>query len=71
MTLTEILPSLNQLNHREKLEAVQSLFYEFALEFSLLDNNISYPYYSVYDSFEAGDALIKLLEQENGKLETV
>lgn len=71
MTLTEILPSLKQLNHREKLEAVQFLVNELAIEESLLDNNKSYPNYSVYDSFEAGDALIKLLEQENGKLETV
>ncbi len=71
MTLTEMLPNLKQLNHREKLKAVQFLVNEIAIEESLLDNNKDYPIYSVYDSFEAGDALMKLLEQENAKLETV
>ena len=71
MTLTEILPSLKQLNHKEKLKAVQFLVNEIAIEEALLDSNKEYPIYSVYDSFEAGDALMKLLEQENAKLETV
>ena len=71
MTLTEILPSLKQLNHTEKLRAVQFLVNEMAIEEALLDSNKEYPIYSVYDSFETGDALMKLLEQENAKLETV
>ena len=71
MTLTEILPSLKQLNHKEKLRAVQFLVNEIAIEEALLDSNKEYPIYSVYDSFEVGDALMKLLEQENAKLETV
>ncbi len=71
MTLTEILPSLKQLNHREKLRAVQFLVNEIAIEESLLDNTKEYPIYSIYDSFEAGDALMQLLEKENAKLEKV
>lgn len=71
MTLTEILPSLKQLNHREKLKAAQFLVNEIAIEEDLLDSGKEYPIYSVFDSFEAGDALMKLLEQENAKLETV
>jgi hypothetical protein len=71
MTLTEILPSLKQLNHQEKLKAVQFLVNEMAIEESLLDSQKEYPIYSVYDSFEAGDALMRLLEKENGKLEKV
>ncbi len=71
MTLTEILPSLKQLNHREKLKAVQFLVNEITIEEDLLDSNKVYPIYSVHDSFDAGDALMKLLEQENAKLETV
>ncbi len=71
MTLTEILPSLKQLNHREKLRAVQFLVNEIAIEESLLDNTKEYPIYSVYDSFGTGDALMQLLEKENAKLEKV
>lgn len=71
MTLTEILPSLKQLNRQEKLKAVQFLVNEMAIEESLLDSQKEYPVYSVYDSFEAGDALMRLLEKENGKLEKV
>lgn len=53
-----------------KLKAVQFLVNEIAIDEDLLDSNKVYPIYSVYDSFEAGDALMKLLEQENAKLET-
>ena len=71
MTLTEILPSLRQLNQKEKLKAVQFLVNEMAVEESMLDQNQSYPIYSAFESFEAGDALFKLLEQENAKREKV
>lgn len=72
MTLTEILPSLRQLNNKEKLKAVQFLVNEIAVEEdSLIERGKEYPIYSVYDSFEAGDALMKLLEEENAKLEKV
>ncbi len=72
MTLTEILPSLRQLNHKEKLKAVQFLVNEIAVEEdSLIEGGKEYPIYSVYDSFEAGDALMKLLEEENAKLKKV
>jgi hypothetical protein len=71
MTLVEMLPNLKQLNHQEKLKAVQFLVNEMAIEESILDSQKVYPVYSVYDSFEAGDALMKLLEKENAKLEKV
>jgi hypothetical protein len=72
MTLTEILPSLKKLNHKEKLKAVQFLVNEIAVEEEiLLESGKEYPIHSVYDSYEAGDALLKLLEQENAKLEKV
>lgn len=71
MTLTELLPSLKQLNHKDKLQAVQFLVNEIAVEEALLDRNKIYSSYSVYDSFEAGDALLKLLEEENAKREKV
>ncbi len=72
MTLTEILPSLRQLTNKEKLKAVQFLVNEIAVEEDvLLESGNEYPIHSVYDSFEAGDALMQLLEQENAKLEKV
>ncbi len=72
MTLTEILPSLRQLNNKEKLKAVQFLMNEIAVEENiLLESGDKYPIHSVYDSFEAGDVLMQLLEEENAKLEKV
>ena len=37
----------------------------------LLESNTKYAIHSVYDSFEAGDAMMKLLEEENAKLEKI
>ena len=71
MTLTEILPSLRKLNRQEKLRAVQFLVDEIASEENLLQSDTKYASHSVYGSFEAGDALMKLLEEENAKLEKV
>ena len=72
ITLTEILPSLRELNHKEKLKAVQFLVNEIASEEeNLLESNTKYAIHSVYNSFEAGDAMMKLLEEENAKLEKI
>ncbi len=72
ITLTEILPSLRELNYQEKLKAVQFLVNEIASEEeNLLESNTKYAIHSVYNSFEAGDAMMKLLEAENAKLEKI
>jgi hypothetical protein len=38
---------------------------------NLLKSNTKYAVHSVYNSFEAGDAMMKLLEEENAKLEKI
>ena len=40
-------------------------------EEKLFENGTKYAVHSVYDSFEAGDAMMKLLEDENTKLEKI
>ncbi len=65
MTLTEILPSLRQLNHKEKLKAVQFLVNEIAVEEdAVFENNGNYSIWSPFDSGEAAAKLMEMLEQE-------
>ena len=40
-------------------------------ETDLLKGNAKYKIHSVYNSFEAGDAMMKLLAEENAKLEKI
>lgn len=65
MTLTEILPSLKQLNHKEKLKAVQFLVNEIAVEEdAVLEHGGRYSIWSPFDSSEAAEKLLELLERE-------
>lgn len=71
MTLIEILPSLKQLDHREKLKAVQFLVNEIAREEEVLfSENQVYEIWSPYDSFEASETLQQMLIEENENVRT-
>ena len=65
MTLAEILPSLRQLNNKEKLKAVQFLVTEIAIaEDAVFENGGRYSIWSPFESSEASAKLMELLEQE-------
>lgn len=65
MTLTEVLPNIRQLSRTEKLRIVHILIDEIAAEeTSLLESGRTYEVWSPYDSFDAADKLLKMLEEE-------
>jgi len=65
MTLTEVLPDLKQLIHADKVRAIQFLANEIAREEGVwFEKNQEHEFFSLYDSFEASQALQKLLEEE-------
>ncbi len=64
MTVTEILPSLRQLNRYEKMRVVQILIDEIAEEEILFGQNQKHEFWSLYNSFEAARTLQKMLEDE-------
>lgn len=65
MTITEILPILKALNHKDKIRAIQFLANEIAKE-----EKVSFDYgeadhiWSLHNSFEASLALQKLLDEQ-------
>lgn len=65
MTLTEVLPDLKRLNHADKVRALQFLANEIAKEEGVwFEKNQQHEFFSLHDSFEAAEALTKLLEEE-------
>jgi hypothetical protein len=65
MTLTEIIPTIKNLNRSEKIHLLQIIVYELAQEEkNLIKSNEKYPIYSPLNAFEAGDTLLKLLEED-------
>lgn len=68
MSLNELLPTLKELNHTEKLLAVQFLVNELAKEENVwFGENQEHEFSSQYESFGASQALLKLLEEEKAK----
>lgn len=64
MTVTELLPTLKALNHREKIRAIQFLANEVAKEENVLfAENQEHEFISQTDSFEASRILQKLLDE--------
>jgi hypothetical protein len=66
MMLTEMLPSLQQLSHQEKIRAIQFLATELAKEeqnINLLENGKTYEVWSPYDAFSAEKVLTDMLQQ--------
>ena len=63
MTVTEILPTLKALNHKEKIRVIQFLANEVAKEENILfTENRDHEFISQTDSFEASQVLQKLID---------
>lgn len=66
MTITEVLPKLKALNHKDKIRAIQFLANEVAKEEdSIFVDNQEHEFVSQTDSFEASHRLQKLLDEHN------
>ena len=64
MTITEVLPTLKALNHKDKIRAIQFLANEVAKEEdSVFFENQEHEFISQTDSFEASRVLQKLLDE--------
>ena len=64
MTVTELLPTLRALNHKEKIRAIQFLANEVAKEENdLFTENQEHEFISQTDSFEASQVLQKLIDE--------
>jgi hypothetical protein len=64
MTITEALPTLKALNHKDKIRAIQFLANEIAKEEdSAFFDNQEHEFISQTDSFEASQVLQKLLDE--------
>jgi hypothetical protein len=62
MSIAELLPALRELSRVEKLRVMQFLVRELAREEGApLEPDAEYPVWSPYDSFEAADALLHVL----------
>lgn len=65
MTVSEIMPTLRDLDRADKLRVVQFLVTELAQEESaLLTEGMSYPLWSQYDAYEAAETLQTVLETD-------
>ena len=67
--LTEIVPTLRNLNRAEKLYVMQLLVSELAQEEepAFFKPGAEYPIWSPYDAFEAADIMMKALAAEETK----
>lgn len=66
MSLSELLPSVQDLPRRDKLQLMQWLATQLATEeeVPLLSPDVEYPVWSPYDSHEAAATLAAFLEAE-------
>ncbi len=65
MTITELLPTLKNLNRADKLKVMQFLITELANEEELtLHSNATYSVWSPFNSHQAAHELAQLLESE-------
>jgi hypothetical protein len=64
MSLTELLPVLQELTRADKLRVLQFLVLELAKEEgALLIPEASYPIWSPYEAFDAAAVLLEVLER--------
>ena len=66
MTLSQLLPSVQELPHADKLQLMQWLATQLANEegVALLSSEETYPIWSPHDSYEAAAVLSNFLETE-------
>lgn len=69
MTLTELIPSIQNLNRSEKIKLLQIIVNELAQEEQNqnLIHQENYPIYSPLNAFEAADTLLQVLEEKAKK----
>jgi hypothetical protein len=67
MSFIELVPAVKELERVDKFRLMQFLVLELAREegMPLLTADAEYPIYTPLNAFEAGDALLNLLEQHN------
>ncbi|MBM4464820.1 MAG: hypothetical protein FJ014_04510 [Chloroflexi bacterium] len=64
MSVTELVPLLQELDRTDKLRVLLLLVYELAQEEgALLQPGMAYPVWSPYDAFEAASALLNVLKE--------
>ncbi len=63
MSLAEVLPNLKTLNRSEKLRVVKILIDEITQEESFFESGAEYEIWSPYDSYEAAEKLMQMLEE--------
>ena len=69
MTVTELLPTLRALNHKEKIRAIQFLANEVAKEEEVFfEEGKSYQVWSPFESYKAAEQLMNLLEEEKANV---
>ena len=66
MSLTELLPVVQDLPRADKLRLMQFLVFEIAREESinLFESDIAYPIWTPYNAFEAAGILLESLGEE-------
>ena len=64
MTITEVLPKLKELNHKDKIRAIQFLANEVAREELIFDDNREHEFISQTDAFEASQVLQNLANEQ-------
>lgn len=66
MTLSQLLPSVQELAHSDKLQLMQWLATQLAREegVDLLSPDAEYPVWSPHDSYEAASVLSAFIESE-------
>lgn len=66
MTMTGLLPTLSELNRRDKIKVMHYLVTELEKDENILPPGV-YPVWSPFDSDEAADVLIKALQTEQAE----
>ena len=65
MTITEVLPTLKALNHKDKIRAIQFLANEVAKEEEVFfEEGNNSDFWSLHNSHEAAAGLRKLLDEQ-------
>lgn len=65
MTITEVLPTLKMLNHKDKIRAIQFLANEVANEEEVFfEEGKTYEIWSPFEAYEAAEQLRNLLEEK-------
>ena len=71
MTISEVLPTLKELNYKDKIRVLQFLVNEVAKEEEIIsEERNNSELWSLHNSFEASQGLQKLLDEQNSNKTT-